>query len=104
MKYSLGCRDCKFSVWRSLLIAKAERKGGTILWKLSRKRRRMLIQLGVDPDKVKLASRSRKGYWRLSNNSLVRAALKDDFLKTQGVPLMRNLWVIFKFGDRAHLA
>ena len=50
-------------------------------WKLPRKRRRMLIQLGVDPDKVKLASRSRKGYWRLSNNSLVRAALNDDYLE-----------------------
>ena len=73
-------------------------------WKLPRKRRRMLIQLGVDPDKVKLASRSRKGYWRLSNNSLVRAALNDDYLKEQGVPSMRNLWVVFKFGDKAQLA
>ena len=73
-------------------------------WKLPRKRRRMLIKLGVDPAKVKLASRSRKGHWRLSNNSLLRAALNDDYLKSQGVPSLRNLWVVFKFGDSALLA
>jgi len=32
-------------------------------WKLPRKRRRMLIKLGVPPEEVKKASRSRKGYW-----------------------------------------
>ena len=58
---------------------------------------------GVDPDKVKLASRSRKGCWRLSNNSLVRVALNDDYLKTQGVRSLRNLWAVFKFGDKARL-
>ena len=73
-------------------------------WKLPRKRLRMLILLGVDPDKVKLASRSRKAYWRLSNNSLEQAALGDVYLKSQGVPSMRNLWVVFKFGDKAVLS
>lgn len=44
-------------------------------WKLPRKRRRMLIKLGVPPEEVKRASRSRKGYWRMSQNRLVRLAL-----------------------------
>lgn len=72
-------------------------------WKRPRKRRRMLIQLGINPDEVKLASRSRKGYWRMSSNSLVQAALNDAYLKKQGVPSLRNLWVVFKFGDKAVL-
>jgi len=48
------------------------------------KRRRMLISLGVEPDRVKLASRSRKGYWRMSQNSLVHFALNDAYLRTRG--------------------
>jgi hypothetical protein len=40
----------------------------------------------------------------MANNSLVRAALKDDYLKAQGVPSMRNPWVVIKFGDKAQLA
>jgi hypothetical protein len=73
-------------------------------WKLPRTRRRMLIKLGVHPDQVKLASRSRKGYWRMSSNSLVQTALNDAYLQSQGVPSLRNLWVVFKFGDKAVLA
>jgi RNA-directed DNA polymerase len=70
-------------------------------WKVSRKRRRMLIRLGVPPDEVKKASRSRKGYWRMSSNSLVQIALNNDYLKQKGVPSMRDLWVRFKYGDKA---
>jgi len=36
-------------------------------WKQPRTRRRNLIQLGANPEEVKLASRSRKGYWRMSS-------------------------------------
>jgi RNA-directed DNA polymerase len=70
-------------------------------WKLPRKRRRMLIKLGVSPEEVKMASRSRKGYWRMSQNSLVRLALNNTYLANQGVPSMRDLWVRFKYGDKA---
>jgi len=72
-------------------------------WKVPRKRRRMLIRLGVDPKEVKKASRSRKGYWRMSNNSLVRLALNNAYLQEQGLPSMRDLWVVFKYGDQAKL-
>jgi RNA-directed DNA polymerase len=70
-------------------------------WKVPRKRRRMLIRLGVAPEEVKKASRSRKGYWRMSNNSLVRLALNNTFLREQGLPSMRDLWVRFKYGEKA---
>jgi hypothetical protein len=70
-------------------------------WKLPRKRRRMLIKLGVSPEEVKMASRSRKGYWRMSQNSLVRLALNNTYLANQEVPSMRKLWVRFKYGDQA---
>lgn len=70
-------------------------------WKRPRKRRRMLIKLGISPEEVKLASRSRKGYWRMSSNSLVQIALNNDYLAEQGVPSMRELWVCFKYGDQA---
>jgi len=70
-------------------------------WKVPRKRRRMLIKLGVAKDQVKKASRSRKGYWRMSRNSLVNLALNGRYLEEQGVPSMRALWVTFKYGDPA---
>lgn len=71
-------------------------------WKLPRRRRRMLLKLGVSKDRVKLASRSRKGYWRMSRNSLVNLALNDRYLEKQGVPSLRALWVTFKYGDKAN--
>lgn len=70
-------------------------------WKLPRKRRRMLIKLGISPQEVKKASRARKGYWRMSRNSLVSIALNNTYLTKQGVPSIRGLWVRFKYGDKA---
>ena len=63
----------------------------------------MLIKLGVPKDQVKKASRSRKGYWRMSRNSLVNLALNGRYLEEQGVPSMRAFWVTFKYGDKAKL-
>ena len=70
-------------------------------WKLPRKRRRMLIKLGISPSEVKKASRSRKGYWRMSRNSLVSIALNNTYLAKQGVPSLRELWIHFKYGEKA---
>ena len=63
----------------------------------------MLIKLGVSADEVKKASRARKGYWRMSQNSLVRLALNNTYLAKQGVPSMRELWVRFIYGDQARV-
>ncbi|WP_425503167.1 group II intron maturase-specific domain-containing protein [Pelagicoccus enzymogenes] len=71
------------------------------MWKLPRTRRRMLIKLGVEPSAVKLASRSRKGYWRLSMNPLVRYALSNAWLEEQGVPSLSELLIVFRHGDQA---
>ena len=55
-------------------------------WKRPRARRRNLIKLGIALSEVDRARRSRKGYWRMSQKSLVRFALKNAYLKEQGVP------------------
>jgi len=68
-------------------------------WKRPGKRRRMLIRLGVASSRAKLASRSRKGYWRMSSNSLVQIALNDTYLHSLGLPSLRKLWISFKYGN-----
>jgi hypothetical protein len=55
-------------------------------WKQPRTRRRHLLALGADPETVHMATRSRKGYWRMSQNEIVRFALNNRWLEEQGVP------------------
>ncbi len=62
-------------------------------WKRPRTRRRRLLALGISKDEVKLASRSRKGYWRMAGNSIVQRALTNQWLWDHGVPNMRQQWV-----------
>lgn len=62
-------------------------------WKRPRTRRRHLLALGIPKDEVKLASRSRKGYWRMAGNSIVQRALTNQWLWDQGVPHMRQQWI-----------
>ena len=62
-------------------------------WKRPRTRRRHLLALGIPRDEVKLATRSRKGYWRMAENSIVQRALTKQWLWHQGVPNMRQQWV-----------
>ena len=64
-----------------------------------RTRRRNFIELGEDPNEVKLATRSRKGYWRMSGNSLVQRALSKRWLEEQGVPDLRSLWINLHYGQ-----
>jgi len=72
-------------------------------WKQSRTRRRNLIKLGADPKEVKLASRSRKAYWRMSSNRIVQQAMNNDWLEEQGVPNMRTLWIKLHYGPKARV-
>jgi RNA-directed DNA polymerase len=72
-------------------------------WKQPRTRRRNLIALGIYPERVKLASRSRKGYWRMSGNSIVQQALSNRWLEGQGVPDMRTLWTELHYGPKARV-
>jgi len=64
---------------------------------LPRARRRNLLRLGADPVSVHLASRSRKGCWRMSTNSIVQAALTNDWLKAQGVPSLQEAWIAYHY-------
>ena len=66
-------------------------------WKRARRRRRMLLKLGADPREVSMASRSRKGCWRMSTNSIVQAALTNEWLDQQGVPNLQNLWIAYHY-------
>jgi RNA-directed DNA polymerase len=62
-------------------------------WGRYRRRRRMLLRLGADPATVHLASQSRKGCWRMCTNSIVQAALLNEWLEKQGLPDLPALWV-----------
>jgi len=72
-------------------------------WKQPRTRRRNLIRLGANPDEVKLATRSRKGYWRMSSNRIVQQAMTNRWLEEQGVPNVRTLWIKLHYGPKARV-
>jgi RNA-directed DNA polymerase len=67
-------------------------------WKRPRTRRRHLLKLGIRRGEVHMATRSRKGYWRMSGNSLVQRALNNRWLKEQGVPELRPIWIGLHYG------
>jgi hypothetical protein len=46
-----------------------------------------------------MATRSRKGLWRISTSSIVCKALTDRWLKEQGVPEMRDIWIKLHYGE-----
>jgi len=72
-------------------------------WKQPRTRRRNLLALGADPNKVHMATRSRKGYWRMSQNEIVRLALNNPWLEEQGVLDMEAIWKVLHFGPNARV-
>jgi RNA-directed DNA polymerase len=72
-------------------------------WKQPRTRRRHLLALGADPEEVHMATRSRKGYWRMSRNSILQRALNNHWLHEQGVPDMRKLWITLHYGPAARV-
>ena len=68
-------------------------------WGRPRTRRRKLLKLGIGRDEVHKASRSRKGHWRMSHNSIVQRAMTDAWLAEQGVPSLEKLWVSIRYPD-----
>ena len=72
-------------------------------WKQPRTRRRNLLALGADPATVHMATRSRKGYWRMSQNEIVRYALNNRWLEEQGVPDVRAIWLVLHYGKDARV-
>ena len=72
-------------------------------WKRPRPRRRRLLALGIPREEVHMATRSRKGYWRMAGNSIVQRALTNEWLYAQGVPDMRKSWIVLHYGDKARV-
>ena len=73
-------------------------------WKQPRTRRRQLIALGIAPGEVHKASRSRKGYWRMSQMSLVRHALNNCWLEPRRVGAdVRAVWITLHYGPDARV-
>ena len=70
-------------------------------WKQSRTLRRHLLALGISKEEVHRATRSRKGYWRMSANSILQRALTHHRLHEHGVPDMRTLWIVLHYGPKA---
>ena len=66
-------------------------------WGRPRARRRNLIKLGINRATVHMASRSRKGPWRMSQNSKVRVAMNNEWLDQQGVPSIENQWINIRY-------
>jgi len=50
-----------------------------------------------------MATRSRKGYWRMSANSIVHNALNKKRLNDIGVPELRDIWIKWHYRN-THLA
>ena len=78
-------------------------RGEAAFWKQPRTRRRKLLALGANPETVHRATRSRKGYWRMSQNEIVRHALNNRWLEEQGVPDMRAMWIVLYYGPKARV-
>ena len=72
-------------------------------WKQPRTRRRHLLALGISRARVHMATRSRKGYWRMSSNSIVQIALNNRWLESQGVPDLRAIWIRLHYGPKARV-
>lgn len=66
-------------------------------WGRPRTRRRNLLRMGIGRAEVHKASRSRKGHWRMSHNSLVHRAMTDAWLEQQGVPSLEKQWISIRY-------
>jgi RNA-directed DNA polymerase len=70
-------------------------------WGRPRARRLNLLKLGAPRDRVKLASRSRKGHWRISNVEIVRNAMNNEWLEDQGLHSLEKQWVAARYPEKA---
>jgi RNA-directed DNA polymerase len=66
-------------------------------WGRPRTRRRNLLRLGIGRNEVHMASRSRKGPWRMTSTSIVNRALSVDWLERQGMPSLEKQWIAIRY-------
>ena len=65
-------------------------------WGRPRTRRR---KLGIGRDEVHMASRSRKGPWRICHTSIVLRAMTVKWLEDQGTPSIEKQWNLIRYPD-----
>jgi len=66
-------------------------------WGRPRTRRRKLLRLGIGREEVHMASRSRKGPWRISHISIVQRAMTIEWLEAQGLPSIEKQWCLIRY-------
>lgn len=66
-------------------------------WGRPRTRRRKLIALGIGREEVHMASRSRKGPWRICHTSIVLRAMTVGWLDDQGIPNIEKQWSLIRY-------
>ena len=104
MRVRLRGRSGRREATRSYLGRYRRRKRRRVrlyYWKQPRTRRRHLLALGIPPEQVHLAGRSRKGYWRMSGNGILQRALTNRRLHERGAPDLRALWIVRHYGPLA---
>lgn len=76
-------------------------------WRRCRKRVGELLKLGVSTRQAVMTALSRKSYWHLSRTMATQWGMNDDWLKSQGLISIRELWITFHYpaanqsGERA---
>jgi len=54
---------------------------------------------GRGREEVQMASRSRKGPWRISHTGIVLRAMTLDWLETQGLQSIEKQWKLIRYPD-----
>lgn len=66
-------------------------------WGRPRTRRRKLLKLGTSRGVVHMASRSRKGPWRISHTKIVQQAMTVEWLEDQGLQSIEKQWCLIRY-------
>jgi RNA-directed DNA polymerase len=66
-------------------------------WRRCRKRVGELLKLGVSQKQAILTALSRKSYWHLSRTMATQWGMNDQWLKSQGLVSVRELWIAFHY-------
>jgi RNA-directed DNA polymerase len=66
-------------------------------WRTCRKRARELLKLGVSQRQAVMTALSRKSYWHLSKTMATQSGITNEWLKSQGLVSVRDLWITFHY-------
>jgi len=66
-------------------------------WRRCRKRVGELLKLGVSTRQAVMTAISRKSYWHLSRTMATQWGMNDEWLKSQGLVSMRDIWIAFHY-------